>query len=203
TVDQLRCLVKGGMEVGGHGYDSRDLSTLTEEEQRFEITRNFEFLRETVFDGAALPLYFSYPHGGVDGAAARILGQSGCTAALTTRSELETELNDLLRLPRFNAPSAFPHHEDSPPSPPTRELYERSVPQAAKVHSARANWRIVCCGIQEQGLEVADFLLSRDIPISHFVTISSELGRKNKASGWVSYEPFAGERGIPVYHARS
>jgi len=62
---------------------------------------------------------------------------------------------------------------------------------------------VVLCGIQEQGIEIALYLKSKGISISYIVTISESLAQKNKASGWVSYESFSKEHGIPLYYAKS
>jgi methionyl-tRNA formyltransferase/peptidoglycan/xylan/chitin deacetylase (PgdA/CDA1 family) len=205
STEQIACLAKNGMEVGGHGYRSVDLRMLREDEKRAEIVQNRDFLRAHAFDGEPLPFFYSFPNGGFDDASVGILREAGCAAALTTRAEVATDLDDLLRLPRFNAPSVFPHDASAPPAPPTQAAYAhraKSTPRVS-IPAERTGWRVALCGVQEQGLDIADFLLSCGVPISHLVTISQTLAEKNKAAGWVSYESFGIERALPVHFAES
>jgi methionyl-tRNA formyltransferase/peptidoglycan/xylan/chitin deacetylase (PgdA/CDA1 family) len=205
STEQVACLAKSGMEVGGHGYRSVDLRLLGQDDKRAEILQNRDFLRARVFGGESFPFFYSYPNGGVDDASVEILREAGCAAALTTRAEVATDLGDLLRLPRFNAPNVFPHDASALPVAPTQAAYAlgaRSAPSRS-IPAERAGWRIALCGVQQQGLDIADHLLSHGVPISHLVTIPLSLAEKNKAAGWVSYESFGAERALPIHFAAS
>ena len=64
--------------------------------------------------------------------------------------------------------------------------------------------KIALCGIQEQGKDIAQFLIKNDIPISYIITIPRDLAIKNKSeSTWVSHEEFAAKYKIPIYYCKS
>lgn len=48
--------------------------------------------------------------------------------------------------------------------------------------------KIVICGIQDQLLEILYYLRNEGIKVTHVVTISEQEAKRQKASGWVSYE---------------
>lgn len=63
---------------------------------------------------------------------------------------------------------------------------------------------ILLCGIQEQGKEIIRFLHNNDIKVTHIVTISKEIAKKNKCDDtWVSYEDISKEMNIPIYYCKS
>jgi methionyl-tRNA formyltransferase len=64
--------------------------------------------------------------------------------------------------------------------------------------------KIVICGIQQQGIEIIEFLLCNNIRITNIVTISLEIAKLNKSeTTWVSYEEISKKYNIPIYYAKS
>jgi len=63
--------------------------------------------------------------------------------------------------------------------------------------------KIVLCGIQEQGIEIVQYLIKNEVEICQLVTISKRMAKKSNASGWVSYEEFAKKWDIPIYYVES
>jgi methionyl-tRNA formyltransferase len=70
-----------------------------------------------------------------------------------------------------------------------------------KTVSNLLNAQVALCGIQQQGLAIADYLIANGVRISYLVTIANDVAIKNRGSGWVSYEDFARQRNIPIYYA--
>lgn len=62
--------------------------------------------------------------------------------------------------------------------------------------------KIVLCGIQEQGIDICEFLIKNNIKISCIVTLTKEDSIKNKASGWVDYSDFCEKYNIKIYYCR-
>lgn len=62
--------------------------------------------------------------------------------------------------------------------------------------------KIVLCGIQEQGIDICEFLIKNDIKISCIVTLTKEDSIKNKASGWVDYSEFCKKYNIKIYYCK-
>src|SRR6476659_185525 len=63
--------------------------------------------------------------------------------------------------------------------------------------------RIVMVGCLEAGWEVISRVLSEGMQIDWIVTIDEETARKNKVSGYRSFDDLGKKYGIPVYHAAS
>jgi len=63
--------------------------------------------------------------------------------------------------------------------------------------------KIVMCATTGLGLEILDHLAARGIRPQHIVGISEETARKNKVSGYVSFEKAAAKHGIPLYICKS
>lgn len=57
--------------------------------------------------------------------------------------------------------------------------------------------KIVLCGVQEQGLEITNFLQKNNIPITNIITIDEKEAKRQKAAGWVKYNT-----NIELYNAK-
>ena len=97
SLDDCRELVRRGHEVIGHGWEHKRLGLLDEAAQRDEIDRTRAFLAEI---GGTWAL--CYPYGSRDETTLRLLGESGCAAALTTDPRRATREDALLELPRID-----------------------------------------------------------------------------------------------------
>lgn len=64
------------------------------------------------------------------------------------------------------------------------------------------DYKIVLCGIQEQGLEICKYLIKNNIKISCMITLSKENSIKNNASGWVCYKDFCENNNIQLYYCQ-
>ena len=62
--------------------------------------------------------------------------------------------------------------------------------------------KIVLCGIQEQGIDICEFLIKNNIKISCIVTLTKEDSIKNKAAGWVDYSEFCEKYNIKIYYCK-
>lgn len=102
TTAQLRSLHQAGMEIGGHTVRHPILSGLDTESARQEIIGCKRILEEQL--GAPVSL-FAYPNGkpGRDYLAehVRIVGESGFSAAVTTRAGCTVDSGDMMQLPRY------------------------------------------------------------------------------------------------------
>ena len=83
NTDQLMCMVRNDMYVGGHGYDHFWLNTLTPEEQTKEISLTIEFLN--LINAPIDSWVMCYPYGSYDHSLIKILRNNNCKAALTTK----------------------------------------------------------------------------------------------------------------------
>jgi peptidoglycan/xylan/chitin deacetylase (PgdA/CDA1 family) len=97
TVDDCRELVRRGHEVIGHGWEHRRLGLLDEAAQREDVDRTRAFVEDV---GGTWAL--CYPYGSRDATTLRLLGESGCAAALTTDPRRATRDDALLELPRID-----------------------------------------------------------------------------------------------------
>ena len=101
-LEQLRCLVRHGMAVGGHAYDHPWLDTLSAAEQADEVRRTVAFLR---LFGPVRPgeWVMSYPYGSHTPTTVDLLRQAGCAMAVTTQVGLAEDLSAPLEIPRLDA----------------------------------------------------------------------------------------------------
>lgn len=60
--------------------------------------------------------------------------------------------------------------------------------------------KIVMCGCAEVGAEMVDYLVANGISISHFVSITEEQAKKNKVSGYCSFDKIARQYNVPIYY---
>lgn len=100
-LEQCRCLRRNGMYVGSHGDQHAWMDRLDPSEQRADIDRSLEFLREV---GTPLDRWIMcYPYGAHDASLRRTLQNRGCTLGLTTRAEVaDLSEDDSLFLPRLD-----------------------------------------------------------------------------------------------------
>lgn len=63
--------------------------------------------------------------------------------------------------------------------------------------------KIALFGIQEQGLDIAQYLIDGGLKIDCFVTLDQESSIKNNASGWVDYTSYAKQEHIELYHCKN
>ena len=103
---QIAEMIKNGMEIGGHGYYSNDLTALSHEDQQTDIASTFEYIKSLRQD---CDLFFSYPNGGFDHNTIALMKQNHCKVAYTTESTSVDRLEDvdLLRFPRISAPETL------------------------------------------------------------------------------------------------
>lgn len=102
TTAQLKCLHQAGMEIGGHTVHHPILTGLDPDAARQEIRGCKRFLEERL--GAPVS-FFAYPNGkpGRDYLAEHVslVGESGFTAAVTTRVGCNSHSSDLMQLSRY------------------------------------------------------------------------------------------------------
>lgn len=80
--DQLRCMVRNGMYVGGHGYDHFWLDTLNQSQQGIEISKTIDFLNS--INPSINEWVMCYPYGAYNNSLILILKNNQCKLALTT-----------------------------------------------------------------------------------------------------------------------
>jgi peptidoglycan/xylan/chitin deacetylase (PgdA/CDA1 family) len=98
---QLRCLVRHGMEVGGHGAAHVWLDGLSREEQRREIAATVGFLAR-VHGTAPVDWVMCYPFGSHDAVTLELVSAAGGALGLTTRVGVAEDLRSPLELPRLD-----------------------------------------------------------------------------------------------------
>ena len=65
------------------------------------------------------------------------------------------------------------------------------------------NSKIVFCGCSSAGLEVLDFLISKNFEISHIVSLNSQQATQYKVSGYASFDEIAKKNNIPIYFPKT
>ncbi len=84
--DQIQCMIRNGMFVGGHGYDHCWLNSLSSDKQEQEIDQTLEFLK-----GVGAPTQdwvMCYPYGAYDQPLMDTLKKKQCSLAMTTHMEI-------------------------------------------------------------------------------------------------------------------
>jgi peptidoglycan/xylan/chitin deacetylase (PgdA/CDA1 family) len=90
------------MTIGSHGYSSKSLKYLNNQEEE---------IKESLLYAASFstpPLSFSYPQGSYNDDTVSYAKKHNCEFAYTTRAENITPDTDLLKIPRFDAPQTLP-----------------------------------------------------------------------------------------------
>jgi len=111
TEHQAKLMCKAGMEIGGHGLNSVNLAYLSYEDQKEDIEGSYQFVKSILESNSEVnsstDFVFSYPNGGYTKETVRILNELNCSAAFTTQKDVATMSDNMLELPRFDAPQDF------------------------------------------------------------------------------------------------
>lgn len=101
SIDQISCLRRHGMHIGGHGYSHTWLDHLSLEEQVVEIDRSLEFLQMLGIRKDEWTI--CYPYGGFNDSLLKILRARQCQLGLTVDVRIaDLDLDDRLTLPRVD-----------------------------------------------------------------------------------------------------
>ena len=100
-IEQVSCLQGNGMYVGSHGYDHYWLNTISESDQRKEISLSLEFLKRV---GSSVDRWIMcYPYGAYNDTLVQILREYHCSVGLTAEVRIaDTKQDNLLALPRLD-----------------------------------------------------------------------------------------------------
>ena len=63
--------------------------------------------------------------------------------------------------------------------------------------------KIVFCGCSSAGLEVLDFLISKNFEISHIISLNSQQATQYNVSGYTSFDEIARKNNIPIYFPKT
>ena len=63
--------------------------------------------------------------------------------------------------------------------------------------------KIVFCGCSSAGLEVLDFLISKNFEISHIISLNSQQATQYNVSGYASFDEIARKNNIPIYFPKT
>lgn len=99
--DQLRCMARLGMDVGGHGAAHVWLDSLPRPAQAAEIEATLGFLAR-IHGRPPTDWVMCYPFGSYDATTLELLREHGCALGLTTRVDVAHDLGRPLELPRLN-----------------------------------------------------------------------------------------------------
>jgi peptidoglycan/xylan/chitin deacetylase (PgdA/CDA1 family) len=99
--EQLRCLARLGMDVGGHGAAHVWLDSLPRPAQGAELDATLDFLTR-IHGRPPVDWVMCYPFGGYDAATLELLRERGCALGLTTRVDVAHDLGRPLELPRLD-----------------------------------------------------------------------------------------------------
>lgn len=115
TMDQMKCMVECGMQVGSHGYNHCWLSSLSKERQEFEISKSIDFIKSIGGDDKNWTI--GYPYGDFNDETITLLKQHGCKMGFTTQADLadiRSEKKDFLfKLPRIDV-NDLPKNAEAP-----------------------------------------------------------------------------------------
>jgi peptidoglycan/xylan/chitin deacetylase (PgdA/CDA1 family) len=100
-LEQLRCMARLGMDVGGHGATHVWLDSLTPSVQEVEIAETIGFLTR-VHGKPPTDWVMCYPFGSYDATTLELLRAGGCAIGLTTRVGVADDLDRPLELPRLD-----------------------------------------------------------------------------------------------------
>lgn len=112
--EQIECMQRNGMHIGGHGDKHYWLGSLNKEAQRYEIQQSKSFIQRI---GGSLDYWtFCYPYGDFNQDTLDILGEEDCKLALTVQAELlNTQLHTPLQIPRLDT-NYIPKNKDAVPN---------------------------------------------------------------------------------------
>ncbi len=113
--EQISCMQRNGMHIGGHGHSHYWLDSLSKEQQAFEIEKTREFI-ETI-GGDSNYWTMSYPYGSYNDDTLDILKNNGCKLGFTTDVNiLDTKLHNYLTIPRLDTNDIPKNRHDEPNS---------------------------------------------------------------------------------------
>lgn len=116
TTDQIKCMLRNGMFVGGHGYSHEWLNAISAEDQKKEVLETRKFL-----DFLGVPkneLVMCYPYGAYDTHLLTLLEENEFRAGLTTEVGKATlEFEHRFHLERFDT-NDFPKNFNEPDPTP-------------------------------------------------------------------------------------
>jgi len=85
-LDQMKCMLRNGMYIGGHGYQHDWLDKLPVEKQKVEINETLTFLKKI---GAQTKDWaMAYPYGVYNDSLIEILKKNDCALAFTTKVDI-------------------------------------------------------------------------------------------------------------------
>ena len=93
-------MIRGGMEIGAHGFRHLSLEVLSPAEQRHDIESGIAALAETI---SVKTEVFSYPHGRANSDTLEILRANGFKYGVTIKPEDVNLAVDPLLIPRYDA----------------------------------------------------------------------------------------------------
>lgn len=120
TVDQLQCMQRHGMAIGGHGSEHCRLERIPPEQQEREIAETLAFLQ--LLGASTADWIFSYPSGTYNDQVLSLLQRRQCRLAFTTKfgiAELRPE--NALCLDRLDT-NEFPKVADALPNNWTKKV---------------------------------------------------------------------------------
>ena len=101
SADQIACLRRHGMHIGGHGYSHAWLNHVSPEAQVVEVDRSLDFLQKLGVpkgDGT-----MCYPYGGFNDSLLQILRDRHCRLGFTAEARVaDLDVDDSLTLPRVD-----------------------------------------------------------------------------------------------------
>jgi len=83
SIPQLQCMQRNGMHIGSHGFEHLWLATLTAEQQKAEIVKSLEFLRQV--GAPTVDWAICYPYGSYDEKLLATLRELRCGIGFTSK----------------------------------------------------------------------------------------------------------------------
>lgn len=120
NTEHLKCMVRNGMYVGGHGYDHYWLNVLNPEEKNSEIKSTINFL--STINSPIDKWVMSYPFGAYDHSLMNILKENNCIMALTIKVDVaKLSKNNAYTLERLDT-NDLPKEANASPNSWTKKV---------------------------------------------------------------------------------
>lgn len=101
NTEQIECMQRNGMHIGGHGDNHYWLGTLTKQQQYNELSKSLEFIKS--IGGDVNNWTMCYPFGDYNQDTIDILTELNCKLGFTTQVEItDASQNHKYKLPRLN-----------------------------------------------------------------------------------------------------
>lgn len=101
SMEQIRCMKRHGMHVGGHTWSHEWLNYLSPEKQSQELDQTMRFLNSVA--GAESSWSLCYPYGGYNDATVRLARERNCELGFTVEARVaDLSTDDPLLLPRID-----------------------------------------------------------------------------------------------------